>query len=266
VLVLVDENSLAAMEDLLSPFTEATIRKNIESKEPLLMTKRNLYAKYQHVVYLFGKDANDLSHKLRTCSSQLSSALMSYELRDQNEKLFSDTSSNDKYFKQIKDELGLGVRIPSLFTLKYHRNGTYWFEYNAQENETPKNVSLLVHSYPYKDSSDFSYSSIRTVRDTVCKYLIKGEIPGTYMGTTESEYHPPVFKETLKINGLYAAKIRGWWTIRGMSMAGPFIRYVVYMPERQRLLAFEGFIYKPNLNTKERDLRLIEAIALSIQQ
>ncbi len=265
ILVLVDESSVGGMEELLSPFSTATIEKNISDKEPVLMSKRNLFARYQHIVYLFGKDAADLKQKLRKCRDQLNSALMSYEIKDQNEKLFHDTSSNDKYFKQIKDELGLGVKIPAMFTLKYHKNKTYWFEYDAIESDIPKTIALVMHAYPYKDTSDFSYAAIRTARDTVFKYLIKGEIAGTYMGTTESEFYPPIFREIIKLNGNYCAKIRGWWTIRGMSQAGPFIRYVVHMPEKGMLFAFEGFVYKPNLNTKERDLRLIESIALSIK-
>lgn len=265
ILVLVDENSLGAMEELLEPFSSATIQKNIANSEPVLMSKRNRYAQFQHIVYLFGRDAKDLQQKLRKCSRQLNSALMSYELQDQNAKLFSDTSSNDKYFNLIRSELGMGVQIPGMFTLKYHKNKTWWFEYDAIESDVPKTIALVVHAYPYKDTADFSYASIRTVRDTVFKYLIKGEIPGTYMGTTESEFYPPVFREVITLNGHYCAKIRGWWTVRGMSQAGPFVRYVVHMPDRQMLFAFEGFVYKPNLNTKERDLRLIESIALSIK-
>lgn len=265
VLVLVDEASLDGLEELLQPFTLKTIRKNIESPEPVLMSKRNLYAKYQHIVYLFGKDADDLRQKLRKCRADLLASLMDFELLDQKEKLFSDTSSNDRYFGMIKDELGLGVQIPSMFRLKHHGNNTYWFQYDAVENDVPKTIALIMHAYPYKDTADFSYASIRSVRDSVSRYLIKGEIPGTYMGTTESEFYPPIFRKVQQLNGMYCVKIRGWWTIRGMSMAGPFIRYVVHMPEKNKLFAFEGFVYKPNMNTKERDLRLIESIALSIR-
>lgn len=265
VLVLVDEASVDGLEELLQPFTMKTIRKNIASSEPVLMSKRNLFAKHQHIVYLFGKDANDLRNKLRKCRTDLVASLMDYELLDQKEKLFRDTSSNDRFFSMIQDELGLGVQIPSMFRLKHHANKTYWFQYDAIENEVPKTIALVVHAYPYRDTGDFSYASIRSVRDTVFRYLIKGEIPGTYMGTTESEFYPPIFRKVQELNGKYCVKIRGWWTIRGMSMAGPFIRYVVHIPETNMLFAFEGFVYKPNMNTKERDLRLIESIALTIR-
>lgn len=266
VLVLVDAGSTGGMEELLAPFTDATIEKLIHNPKPVLMSKRNLFANYQHIMYLFGKDASDLRRKLEACHGTLMSALLASELQDQHAKLFRDTTSNDRYLPEMKRELGMGVRIPSMFTLKYHGNKTWWFEYNAVENEVPKTIALVMHAYPYKDSTDFSYTAMRSVRDTVMKYLIKGEIPGTYMGTTESEFYPPVFRKTSLHNGHYSSMIRGWWTIRGMSMAGPFVRYVLHVPKSNSLFAFEGFVYKPNLNTKERDLRLIESIALSIQE
>lgn len=59
-------------------------------------------------------------------------------------------------------------------------------------------------------------------------------------------------------------KVRGWWNMEGLIMGGPFIRYVIPIPGTKQIFAFEGFVYKPNLNTKEKDLRLIESIALSI--
>lgn len=265
VLVLVDRASVSEMSELLEPFSDATIQKLMDNPEPKLMSKRNLFAQYQHVVYLFGKDANDLKNKLRKCREEVIRSLMSYELSDQNGKLFQDSSANDQYFKMIQSELGLGVKIPAMFTLKYHNNKTFWFEYTATEENSPKVIALVMHTYPYRDKAELSYESIRSARDTVFKYLIKGELPGTYMGTTESKFYPPVFKENLTLNGNYCTKIRGWWTIRGLSQAGPFVRYVVVSPDKKNLFAFEGFVYKPNLNTKERDLRLIESIALSIK-
>ena len=265
IFVLVDKASVSKMDALLEPFSSETIQKLIENPEPQIMSARNVFAQYQHIVYLFGKDAKDLKTKLRKCKDQVNSSLMSYELLDQKEKLFKDTSANDQYFKMIKDELGLGVKIPAMFTLKYHNNKTYWFEYTTTEANSPKTLNLVVHTYPYHDKIELSYESIRSARDTVFKYLIKGELPGTYMGTTESSYYPKVNAENIVLNGNYCTKVKGWWTVRGLSQAGPYVRYVVVTPDKKNLFAFEGFVYKADINTKEPDLRLIEAIALDIK-
>ena len=265
VLVLVNESNLESMQELLKPFTEKTIEKLMNDTTPVLMNKRDLFAKHQHIVYLFGKDKKDLNTKFLKVKKEILSALMDFEIQDQHDKMYEDTSNITKYQKQIMLAHGMTVQVPGIFQLKRIKEDVFWFQFDATEGETPKNIGLLIHSYPYKDTSDFSYSSIISERDSVCKYLIAGELPGTYMGTTESEYYPPRFKTIENIKGRYAVKIRGWWTIKGLSQAGPFIRYVIHMPEKNRLFVFEGFVYKPNLNTKERDLRFIESIAKSIK-
>ncbi len=265
VLALVSESSVEAMEELLKPFDDATIEKLINDKNPVLKIQANLFAKHQHIVYLFGKDANDLQRKLLLGREELNKTLKEFELTDEHEKLFNDSSVNDKYYDEMKEAFGIGVRIPEPFTLRKKENGVYLFQMDVKESKTPKTIGLVVHAYPFKDMTDFSYPAIRTVRDTVCKYLLEGEIKGTYMGTTESDYYPPVFRESITLNGNQCVKVRGWWTIRGMTMAGPFIRYVVHVPSKNLLFAFEGFVYKADLEIKERDLRLIESIALSIK-
>jgi len=224
-----------------------------------------MFAKPQHLVFLFGKDAKDLETKLMLCREELSRSMSGLELQAEAEVLYKDSSPNDRYFAEIKSAFGLGVKIPAMFNLKKQGKDMYLFQADVKEGQTPKTIGLIIHTYPYKDTSDFSYVSIRTMRDTVCKYLVAGEIKGTYMGTTESNYYPPVWQENSVLNGNQCKKIRGWWTIRGVSMAGPYLRYVVQVPSKKMIFVFEGFVYRPNLDLKERDLRLIESIALTIQ-
>lgn len=264
VLVLVTQKSKKQMSDILEGFSDREIDDYIKDPNPVIKDKQDVYAKYQHILYLFGKNEDDLKRKLLLSEDRLNNALLDFEIKDQHDKLFKDPNENDHYFKEIKDELKLGVKIPSQFVLKEHKDGFWWFEYNSTEGETPKTIALLAHQYTYKDTTDFSYTAIRTVRDSVLKYHVKGEIKGTYMGTSESDAYPPRFRDPIKINDMMGIKVRGWWNMEGLIMGGPFIRYVIPIPGTKQIFAFEGFVYKPNLNTKEKDLRLIESIALSI--
>lgn len=264
VLVLVEPAILDAIKPLLKPFQSEDIEALMQAPVAKVMSARNVFARYQHLVYLFGKDANDLKQKLRSSRSQISELLMSYELSDQHARLFKD-SVNSTFAQQIKDELGMAVQIPAQFKLKYHANKTFWFESETQNSKGAKVMALVVHSYPYRHKMDLSYESIRSVRDTVFKYLIKGDLPGTYMGTTESSYYPAPTEKNLNINGQYAKKINGWWTVRGLSQAGPYVRYVVVSKDKKSLFVFEGFVYTPEINFKESDIRLLESIALSIK-
>lgn len=270
ILVLVTNDNQEKLSELLAPISSKTIEKLLNDTAPTFMFKANLFAKYQHVVYVFGKDNNDLSQKLLKGQVKLLESLVDFELKDQSEKLIAtNNNKNIGYENKIKKMFGMSIKIPEMFVLRKESDSVFWFQYDAKEQlkgepDVLKSVGLIIHSYPYKDTSDFLYSKIITKRDSVLKYLIPGELPGTYMGTTESKYYPPRFRNIIELNDNYTSKIRGWWSVMGLSQAGPFIRYVIHQPKLNRIFVFEGFVYKPNINTKERDLRLIESIALSI--
>ena len=197
--------------------------------------------------------------------SSIAGQLVNFELQDHSESLFADTGSNEKYYQELKDKYGIGVRIPGGFKMQDVSDNFYRFQMDVNETGGQKTIGLIIHTYPFKDTGDFSYTSIRSVRDSFCKYHIPGELPGTYMGTTESNRYPARSRTMMELNGYKTCKVKGWWTIKGLVMAGPFVRYVVHVPEKKLLFAFEGFIYRPNIDMKERDVRLIEAIALSIK-
>ncbi|MEN9738921.1 MAG: hypothetical protein RLZZ318_955 [Bacteroidota bacterium] len=265
ILALVSADQMEAYADMLEGMDESAIQSAIQSPDAKILSNRNVFAKYQHIVFLFGKDASDLQRKLIQAKTPLSTALMQFEIKNQHDELFADTAACMANFNSIKQNFGIGVKIPKAFVLKYHNQKTYWYELSTTENNTPKTIGLIIHVYPYTNLNALTYESIRTVRDTVMKHVVKGELPGTYMGTSSSTQYPTASIETIQVNGRLTKKVRGWWTIRGLSQAGPFIRYVVLDEPKQQLFAFEGFVYKPNIETKERDLRLIESIALSIE-
>ncbi len=264
VLVLVNSNNYKEMDELLETITKDSIQLLLKDSKLNLVYRKDLFAKHQSFVFLFGNTANDLKLKINSHVSEIANALMLAELKDQQALLFANQKVSDRNYEILKKEYGIGVNIPAGFKTIKAINNFYWFQKDTTIDGNAKSIGLIIHSYPYFDSSDLGYTKIRTVRDTFCKYNIPGELKGTYMGTTESDYYPPRTLERLKINGYNTSKMRGWWTFRGLSMAGPFIRYVVYVPEKNILFVFEGFIYQANLNTKERDLRMIEAIALNI--
>jgi hypothetical protein len=265
LLVLVSEQGKGSMDELLEPFDSKTIQGLIDAGEPQIRTAKDVTAKNQHVVYLFGKDAADLKNKLLSSAGELTRKLIDLEIKGQNATLFRDSSENDRYFREMKDKFGIGVRIPAKFTLRKKLDNAWLFQMDETENGNPKSIGIIVQAYPYKETSDLSYPAIRSVRDSTCKYLVLGEISGTYMGTTESRTYPEPVQEPFSINDYKGTRIRSWWTIRGISMSGPYLRYVVHVPAKNLLFAFEGFVYKPGINTNEPDLRLIESIALSIR-
>ncbi|MES2617538.1 MAG: DUF4837 family protein [Bacteroidota bacterium] len=266
ILVLVVNGNTADMGDLLSPFEEDPIENYTNKKEAVIVTKSDVLAKNQHIVYLFAPDMATLKSKLITDREALINLLIGFELADRQKEIFSDSSSvNTKYATTFKEKYGMFVKIPSDYKVIRETSNFYWFQKDIANEKGKGNIGLIVHAYPYKDSNDLTYTNMRSMRDSFCKYNIPGELPGTYMSTSESETYPKVITQNITIAGHKGVKIKGWWTIKGIAMSGPYVRYVIQVPEQNSIFVFEGFIYKDVLEFKEGELRTIEAIALTIQ-
>lgn len=265
VLALVTNTSRSEMDELLQGFTSENIDTYIQDEQATPHIRENVFAKNQKVIFLFAKDNEELASKLRKAGKQLKQLLVDSEIRALHDELYADTSATSNWNKEMKAELGLGFSVPKGFSLVEHRNGFWWFEKEIGTGSNAGKLGLVAHAYDMKDSSaDFAYSAICAKRDSVMKYHIKGEIKGTYMGTSESDQYPARHRDLVTLAGMPGMRIRGWWNIDGIMMSGPFIRYVFRVPDTNRLFAFEGFVYKPDFIAEDKDIRQIESIALSI--
>lgn len=266
VMVLVTASNKNELKELLEPFSDEEIEKAIQSSSAEYKEASDLFARYQHIVYVFAQDKKLLSNKLLALEKKLRKLLVDHEIQDQFAKIYDQQDTTQDYEKDMKRELGMSFSVPEGFKLVEHKNGFWWFELNDNVNNTPRKIGLIAHTYPYKDSLyDYTYSSICANRDSTIKYHIKGEIKGTYMGTSESDAYPARRLDMVSLNQRPFAKVRAWWNVDGIMMSGPFLRYITRVPGTQKIFAFEGFIYKPTLDVKEKDLRIVESVALSIK-
>ncbi|MDI1234815.1 MAG: DUF4837 family protein [bacterium] len=265
ILVIVLPSNVNQMDELLEPFDKDSISLWLKSTKMAVKVQENLLAKNQHIVYLFANTLTNLKSNLISERDLIVNTLMQAELKDEIVKVYGENTGKGKFYERFKNKYGVGVNIPNGFKIVKENDNFYWFQKDTSIDGFAKSIGLIINAYPFTDSTDFSYVKIRNMRDSFCKYNISGSLKGTYMGTSESDFYPTRTFEKIKVNGLMAGKMRGWWTIKGMTMAGPFIRYVVQVPDKSSLFVFEGFIYQANINTKERDLRVIEAIASTIQ-
>ena len=88
---------------------------------------------------------------------------------------------------------------------------------------------------------------------------MKVNIPGAYENTymTTSNAILPEYREK-KINGKFAAEVRGLWEVEGDAMGGPFVSITRLDEVNQRIITAEVFIFSPEKN-KRNTLRRIEA-------
>lgn len=220
---------------------------------------KNKFASPQVIYYLFAESPQEMAIKLNANKENLLSKIYNKEVEDYALRLFQDKPKKNLKFKQIRSQLGMGVAVTEKFELMKQDEDFFWFA----ERYVNEQLGVVCYRIPYTDTAQFSDSYLIAFRDSIMKEQIPGPQPGTYMSTSGSDLHP-LYSEILQINGQYAKKLRGWWTVKGEFMGGPFVQYAVLNKKGTHIFVYEGFVYAPN-KSKSKNLRTLEAFGYTIQ-
>lgn len=232
----------------------------LKMKDEHFTVLKDLWARPQHVAILYAKTSNEMIKYLQKHGSFIRSAMLEAEAKDLSRKYSKSPKSKSNY-EILKKEFGCGVMIPATFKLDHQKDGFFWFR-EVTDNYTS---SIIVHAYPYTDTSQFNNENIIAMRDSLTKYNIPGPSDGTFMSTSSSDKYPR-FTETRNVNGNYVKTIRSWWTVKGEFYSGPFTRFVFHHKETNQLVAVEGFL-ESNGYTKNRAqfYRVFDALVWSFE-
>ena len=122
---------------------------------------------------------------------------------------------------------------------------------------------IVIYQTPYKDTIQFSPSSLVAMRDMAMQQHIPGPAEGSYMAT-ETEFVPPLVTTVRDFPAGYTVEMRGMWRTEGVFMGGPFVSYTFADSRTGNLVTVEGFYYEPN-QKKRNNLLQLEAILYSLR-
>ena len=123
---------------------------------------------------------------------------------------------------------------------------------------------ILVYSYPYTGPKSMGLDALVAKRDSVLRTNIAGEFEGSYP-CTEQNYGLLYRRVQLPGEETPRAEVRGLWKMKGGAMmGGPFVSHAILDKAAQRVLVFEGFVYRPN-EDKLHLIRMMEAALYSLR-
>lgn len=259
ILFLVTRQNLAELQAYLPVMENAMYDSLFRDLKGMPIAVKNRWAKPQHLYFLFAEDLKGMNYKLKNIKQPLLKHLYNQEIKDYKERLFGTKDTTNFIYKAIRDSLGMGVAVTEKYELMKNENGFVWYgeRYVGSQN------GVLCYTIPYYDTLQFNANILFQIRDSVLKRNVPGPTPGSYLTTSASDLYPR-FSETIEVNGQYAKKLRGWWTVLGEFMGGPFVMYAVLDKSGKNIFIYEGFIYAPN-KSKSKHLRTLEAFGLTAQ-
>lgn len=216
--------------------------------------RKEVWADGQRVFYVFAPTRATLADAIRDASPSIIKAI------HQNDRIIHKTSAyagglDNGIITKIQEKLNINIGIPKGYRIASEQviqDSTVWLRYDAKE----VGYNILIHTMPYSTDAQLKTDNLIAIRNEMGKRYVRTANNGAYM-TTELEKLPfPVF-QTSQINGAYALEARGLWKTVNDYMGGPFISYMVYEPNTQRVVFIDGFIQAP---AKERHRDYVERL------
>jgi hypothetical protein len=215
----------------------------------------NKYAHPQAVVMIEAKSKASLLELFKSNSDKI----IGYFLKAEKDRLaqnyakFKEKTITDK----AKELFSVSLNVPPGFTIAAAKKDFFWARF-----ETPEiSQGILIYSFPYISDSTFTLDYLKMQRNLFLKNNIPGPTKGSFM-TTETEV--PLLFNTLRMDGNYAAEMRGLWKVENDFMGGPFISISVLDLLKKRVVTVEGFVYAPSKD-KRNLLRQVESMVYSVQ-
>ncbi len=223
---------------------------NKDFKEPLLETKKNLWAKPQRVVKITASDKESFFDVFDKNKEAI------IELFNENERVRTNGAflsiEDYKLRGMLVTDFDISLNIPKSFITAKKTTDFVWIRREAEKFSQ----GIIIYFYPYTDTVAFAPARITHIRDSVTRKYIPGPSKGSYMKT--ATIVPPVSKR-IDFNGNFAVEMRGMWELEGDFMGGPFISYTLVDQRINRVVTLEGYVYNPG-QQKRNLIRQIETI------
>ncbi len=224
-----------------------------KGKEKGIKVLRDPYAKPQVIVKITGKDEKEISDLLKQKADTIIKLFKENDIGVMQSRFREKDLVDDS---RIRKNLGISIEIPNTFKEIISNGDFFWY----REDLPFGSKNILLYTIPY-EPLEKAAARLPAIRDSIGKKYIPGPLPNTWM-ITEKSFFP--VQQKINLNGMEAIESRGLWEIENDYMGGPYINYLISLPDKSKIVVAEGFIYLPS-DEKRNLLSELEAILKTIK-
>lgn len=238
-------------------YSKDDILKSEKDPAAYMSVVRDVYARGQRVIMLYGKNPQSLMENLRKNKARIQQVIDEPELEAFKSKIFKTTEKNMQLL--VKKKFGFSITLPKGYQVATDTVDFLWLRHAEVDFDN----NLVVASKPYTSEAQFELANVIAWRNELAKKYLYGDPKNPNSFVLTETLIPPVGKLT-KVGGQAAMEVRGLWKTNNISMGGPFVAYVFTDPQAARLYYVEGFVFAPGKD-KRNYIREMEAIISSIK-
>jgi hypothetical protein len=255
---------VANLNDSSSPTTQMItkdigpekVRQALEDPSFTSMVGRDKWAKGQLIIYQFGNSQEALINNIKQNLTPVLKRIRKADSQKIDATIFFKGESF-KLMSEVKNTMGLNMRIPDDFFLAMNKDGVMWMR-----KETDKvSSNIMITKRAYKNENQLTKEYIKSLRDSLGRY-ISTEIPNTYMKINDQDL--PMLAQPIKMGNQYTIEARGIWEIVNDYMGGAFVSYLIHNPVNNELIFVDGFVHAPGENKRDH-MQALEHIINTIR-
>ena len=247
------ESSSRETAELKRYFTKGSLEQINRDSTLFYKINKNVFAKGQEVIYLFGKTDKQLIRNIKQNGNRVINYLNSIERNRLIYSLYGGLEQKG-INKRMLQEYNYWMRIPNGYNIAIWEDEFIWL----RNPGVGYDKNLFITYKNYTDEKQLTTDSIIEWRNRITKKYIY-EDPENPKSFVVTETLVPPFGEIISFNDKYTNKVKGLWKTNNLSMGGPFVSYVFVDQQLARLFYVDGFLYSPGKDQREfmRELETI---------
>lgn len=167
-------------------------------------------------------------------------------------KLYGEQQS--VFSTKVSDSFQAWMAAPE-YSVKRQEKDFIW----ASRETKRTSQAIMVYEFPYTSEEQLTKEYLITKRDEMLKKYVEGLKENTYMRTEQE--NAEVVSRIIDVNGYYSVELRGYWTLEGDFMGGPFLLVALVDELNNRILVLDSYVFAPEATySKVKFIREIEGI------
>ncbi len=221
--------------------------------------REDVWADGQLLIYLFAPNKAQLLENIQNRSKSIIRKIEEADFQKIKANTYQ-SGVNRIASQEIKDKFSVSLDIPGSYRLAVFDslNNELWLR---RETGTISS-NILLKTMKYTEKTLLTEKSIIAMRDSVGRRMITSAAESSYMISNTEDL--PVEYQKTEINGHYTLEARGVWEMKNDFMGGPFLSYMIYNPNNQKVVYMDGFVHAPG-EDKRSLMQQLELIMRSMK-
>lgn len=206
---------------------------------------KDKWARDQLVVYVVGKDKDDLNAAIKRNFSTITQRIQQHD-EEQIKMATYFSGYNGIMNVRASKTLGINIKFPKDYVQALFKEDEKLLWGRRDSKKAVSNI--VLQSLEYKDTSQFNEQYLKRLINGFGKY-VSSDSKKSKLVVNDKDL--PLIRYDRIINGNQAIELRGIWEMTDDFMGGAFVSYLIKDKESNNLAFIFEFVYAPGREKKE---------------